>query len=97
MSAKAPIEDVDSDDEDNQKEIVTEPVVEIDSSLNNCDVITKYQEATKIAQAVLVEVANLVGLYYYFNNFRVAKLENTPFYDLVRCWCQDRGHLQVWR
>jgi hypothetical protein len=63
MSAKAPIEDVDSDEEDNVKEVAVEPVVEIDSSLNNCDVITKYQEASKIAQAVLAEVANLVSAF----------------------------------
>lgn len=59
MSAKEPIEDVDSDEEDNQKVAEPEPVIEEDTTLNNCEVITKYQEAAKIAQAVLAEVAAL--------------------------------------
>ena len=59
--AKQPVDDVDSDEEDNVKPVAVEPVVEEDTSLNNCEVITKYQEAAKIAQAVLLEVANLVS------------------------------------
>lgn len=59
MSAKEPVEDIDSDEEENVKAVEPEPVVEEDSTLNNCEVITKYQEAAKIAQAVLAEVAAL--------------------------------------
>lgn len=69
MSAKGPIEDVDSDEEDNVKvEATNEPVVEEDTSLNNCEVITKYQEAAKIAQAVLLEVASRVCKEICFRN-----------------------------
>ncbi len=64
---REPVEDVDSDEEDNQKAEVVEPVVEEDTSLNNCEVITKYQEAAKIAQAVLLEVANLVRSMFFLH------------------------------
>lgn len=47
---------VDSDEEVEIKE-EAEPEPEIDATLNNPDVVTKYQEAAKIAQAVLVEIA----------------------------------------
>eukprot|EP00981_Chlorochromonas_danica_P013941 scaffold7151_cov159-Ochromonas_danica.AAC.4 len=48
---------VDSDEEVEQKEEVQqEPEVVEDATLTNPDVVTKYQEAAKIAQAVLVDL-----------------------------------------
>ena len=60
--------DIDSDDEEElelqrkaEAEAVAKvPEVEEDTSLANSDVTTKYQEAAKITQAALVEVAAMV-------------------------------------
>lgn len=79
MSAKGPIEDVDSDEEDNVKVTEPEPVVEVDTSLNNCEVITKYQEASKIAQAVLLEVAARVSSVFWFY------LEMGTYFNYFQC------------
>ncbi len=55
-------DDSDSDDDvpalSSSKEAA--PVVEIDDKLSNSDVVTKYQEAAKIAQAALLHVISLV-------------------------------------
>lgn len=47
---------VDSDEEVEMKEEKAEPEVVEDATLTNPDVVTKYQEAAKIAQAVLVDL-----------------------------------------
>jgi hypothetical protein len=57
--------DDDTDDEDDVPELdgvkeTAAPVVEEDATLTNSDVITKYLEAAKIAQSVLIEVIKLV-------------------------------------
>ena len=50
--------DYDSDDSEAvQEEVQETPEVVEDVTLTNSDVVTKYQEAAKIAQAVLLEVA----------------------------------------
>lgn len=58
--------DYDSDDSEEVPELATnEPTPEAppeDTTLNNPDVVTKYQEAAKIAQAVLLEVMGRVSL-----------------------------------
>lgn len=51
--------DKEYDSDSDEEQVVEEPVVEEpqeDTTLNNPDVVTKYQEAAKIAQAVMVEV-----------------------------------------
>jgi hypothetical protein len=53
----------DSDDSEHEVENLKEEKVEEpqeDTTLNNPDVVTKYQEAAKIAQAVLLEVMSRV-------------------------------------
>jgi hypothetical protein len=53
----------DSDDSEHEVENLKEEKAEEpqeDTSLNNPDVVTKYQEAAKIAQAVLLEVMSRV-------------------------------------
>jgi hypothetical protein len=59
-------EDIDSDEEDvpqlDENVKSAEPEPEIDTSLANSDVTTKYQEAASIAQAALQEIAALVRL-----------------------------------
>ncbi len=55
--------DKDYDSDDSEVEQVVEETPEEpeeDVTLNNPDVVTKYQEAAKIAQAVLIEVASKV-------------------------------------
>jgi hypothetical protein len=53
----------DSDDSEHEVENLKEEKVEEpqeDTTLNNPDVVTKYQEAAKIAQVVLLEVISRV-------------------------------------
>lgn len=57
MADKRPVDDVDSDDEENVKVAAKEPEVVEDATLANPDVVTKYQEAAKIVQAALIEVS----------------------------------------
>lgn len=56
-----------SDSDEEQVQVEQEPEPESppeDATLNNPDVITKYQEAAKIAQGVLVDVAARVCEYF---------------------------------
>jgi hypothetical protein len=48
---------VDSDEEIEQQEVKAEPEVAEDATLTNPDVVTKYQEAAKIAQIALIELS----------------------------------------
>ena len=57
--------DIDSDEEENPKVEVEEEEEEEapeDTSLANSDVVTKYQEASRIVQSVLADVSALVSL-----------------------------------
>ena len=56
--------DIDSDEEENPKVEVEEEEEEApeDTSLANSDVVTKYQEASRIVQSVLADVSALVSL-----------------------------------
>lgn len=58
IAKKAAAEDSDSDEE---QEVVAEQTqeIEIDDKLSNSDVVTKYQEAAKIANAALTLVISL--------------------------------------
>jgi hypothetical protein len=59
---RPPADDVDSDEEEEQTtKVAAEPEVVEDTTLANPDVVTKYQEAAKIVQAALVEVAARVS------------------------------------
>ena len=58
MSSKKDVDDGDSDEDVPQLEIPekAEPEVEVVTDLSNPEVITKYQEAAKIAQATLQQI-----------------------------------------
>lgn len=72
--------DKDYDSDDSEVEQVAEPTPEEpeeDITLTNPDVVTKYQEAAKIAQAVLIEVAAKV------------RTESHPFLARDQCKCNS--------
>jgi hypothetical protein len=59
---KAPAEEVDSDEENGVEEVEEEEAVEEtteDTTLNNPEVLVKYQEAAKICNTVMAEIAAL--------------------------------------
>ena len=63
--------DIDSDEEEElnkkkQEDEIVQPQVEEDTTLANPDVITKYQEAAKIAQSALGEIIDRVILNIFF-------------------------------
>jgi hypothetical protein len=68
--------DYDSDDSEHvvEKEEETTPEVVEDVTLTNPDVVTKYQEAAKIAQAVLIDVAARVSSNDSFMSFYLSSL-----------------------
>ena len=58
----------DSDDEETLKAVADEPEEEEapeDTTLANCDVVTKYQEAARIVNAAMAEIAALVTTSHY--------------------------------
>jgi len=67
MSSKKDVDDGDSDEDVPQLEIPekAEPEVEVVTDLSNPEVITKYQEAAKIAQATLQQI--ILKVYIIFS------------------------------
>lgn len=78
--------DSDSDIEVQEEEQVEEEE-QVDNTLNNSDVVTKYQEAAKIAQAVLVEVAKKVIL-FFISLFYCFFFLNMKIFFLIKIFLQ---------
>lgn len=82
MSSFKKEHDSDSEDEieNNNAVVEEEPEPEEDTSLANSDVVTKYQEAAKIAQAALQEVIAQV--------LKEPSIVHIAFHMfVVCCWC----------
>ena len=71
---QAKADDSDSEDEDGKGPALAEETAaaaapEEDTSLNNPDVVTKYQEAAKITQAVLTSIVAMVSCRIMLRHF----------------------------